>query len=86
MLSYDKRDTMTDTPHVDTLQDTIADSYENSASYHASATLGSLIGTNMHVEAEIDDMESYTLADMTPLTTSEIVSLVERDTCDWLLS
>ena len=70
----------------DTYVSTETAAYENSASYHASATLGSLIGTHMHVEAEIDDLESYTLADMTPLTTSEIVSLVERDTCDWLLS
>ena len=87
-LIHDKieliRETATDTPHVDTLQDTIADSYENAASYHASATLSSLIGTNMHVEAEIDDLESYTLADMVGLTNAELDSLRERDTHNWL--
>lgn len=86
MISYDKRETATDTPRVDTLQDTIADSYENAASYYASATLGSLIGTHMHVESEIEDIESYTLRDMHELTTEELISLVERDTHDWLLS
>ena len=40
----------------------------------------------MHVEAEIDDLESYTLADMVGLTSAELDSLVERDTHDFLLS
>ena len=70
----------------DTHESTVRGAYENSASYAASATLGDLIGTNVHVEAEFDDLESGTYVAMTPLTTSEIVSLVERDTCDWLLS
>jgi hypothetical protein len=81
-LIHDKieliRETATDTPHVDTLQDTIADSYENAASYHASATLTSLIGTHMHVESEIEDAESYTLRDVTPITPAEIETLYER--------
>ena len=72
--------------NVDTYVSTETAAYENSASYAASATLGSLIGTHMHVEAEIDDLESYTLADMTTLTNAELTSLVERDTHDWLLS
>jgi hypothetical protein len=86
MISYDKRETATDTPRVDTLQDTIADSYENAASYHASATLGSLIGTHIHVESEIEDTESHTLRDMHALTSAELTSLVERDTHNWLMS
>ena len=70
----------------DTYESVENDAYENTASYAASATLASLIGTNMHVEAEIDDVESYTLADMTTLTSAELDSILERDTYDWLMS
>ena len=70
--------------NVDTYVSTENAAYENAASFHASATLGSLIGTNMHVEAEIDDLESYTLADMVGLTSAELDSLLERDTHNWL--
>ena len=70
----------------DTQANVIEAAYENSASYHASARLGSLIGTHIHVESEIEDTESYTLRDMHELTTAELTSLVERDTHDWLLS
>ena len=72
--------------NVDTYTSIETAAYENSASYHASATMADLIGTNVHVEADIDDPESGTLVPLTPLTTAEIVSLVERDTFDWLLS
>jgi hypothetical protein len=69
----------------DTQANVIEAAYENSASYAASATLGSLIGTHIHVESEIEDAESHTLRDMHVLTTAELTSLVERDTHDWLL-
>mgnify|MGYP003660874233 FL=1 len=72
--------------NVDTYESVENGAYENAASFAASATLGSLIGTHMHVEAEIDDAESYTLADMRTLTSAELTSLVERDTHDFLLS
>ena len=68
----------------DTHESIVRGAYENSASYAASATLGDLIGTNVHVEAEIDDLESYTLADMVGLTNAELDSLRERDTHNWL--
>ena len=70
----------------DTYESTETAAYEHAASYAASATLASLIGTSMHVEAEIDDLESFTLADMTTLTSAELDSLLARDTHDWLLS
>ena len=60
--------------------------YENSASYHAAATLSSLIGTNVHIESELEhDADSGTHVEMTPLTSVELESLLERDTFDWLL-
>ena len=68
----------------DTHESIVRGAYENAASYHASATLGSLIGTHMHVEAETADLESYTLADMVGLTNAELDSLLDRDTHNWL--
>ena len=57
--------------------------YENSASYHAAATLSSLIGTNVHIESELEhDDDSGTHVEMTSV---ELESLLERDTFDWLL-
>lgn len=79
MLTYDARDTMTDTPHVDTLQDTIADSYENADRFFDNMLVSEIIGTNMHVEAE--DEEVYT-----PMSASELRSLAGNDLFDWLAS
>ena len=77
MQNTQARDTMTDTPHVDTLQDTIADSYENADRFFDNMIVSEIIGTNMHVE----DEEVYT-----PMSASELRSLAGNDLFDWLAS
>jgi hypothetical protein len=70
---------------IDTQANVIEAAYENSASYAASATLGSLIGTHMYVEGVVEDVESGTLRDVMPLSGAELETLLERNTFDWLL-
>ena len=71
--------------NIDTQANVIEAAYENSASYAASATLGSLIGTHMYVGGVVEDVESGTLRDVMPLSGAELETLLERNTFDWLL-
>jgi hypothetical protein len=64
---------------VDTLQDTIADAYENANSFHSALVLSDLVGTAMHIEADEND-------EIAPMSANEIRSLVNDDTFDWLVS
>lgn len=75
-----------DTFEIATLDADIAGAYEHAASYHAATLLSDLVGTGMHVEAEWDDIESNTLADIPAMSAADLASLAERDTFDWLAS